>query len=135
MDDCIFCKIVNKEVPSYGVYEDENNIAFLDIRQSAPGHVMVIPKRHGKTILDFSGEELGEWMNAVKKVTKKIQKAVDCDWMTIGINHEEKSGVPHLHIHLVPRWEGDGGGIIQTIVSNPPKESKEKIAEKIRSAN
>lgn len=132
MSDCIFCKIANKEAPSYGVYEDENNIAFLDIRQSAPGHVMVIPKRHGKTIFDFSENELGKWMSAVQKVAKKVKKAMDCDWMTMGINHEEKSGAPHLHIHLVPRWEGDGGGIIQTIVSNPPKDSKEEIAEKIR---
>lgn len=134
MEDCIFCKIVNKEVPSYGVYEDESNVAFLDIRQSAPGHVMVVPKKHGKTILDLNENELGKWMGAVQKVIKKIKKAMECSWMTIGINHEEKSGVPHLHIHLIPRWDNDNGGIIQSIVKNPPKDSLTSIADKIRKA-
>lgn len=132
MQDCIFCKIIKGEVPCYKVYEDENTLAFLDINQSAPGHTMVIPKKHGLTMLDYEDEELGNWIVAVKRVNKKILKAMKCNSMTLGINQFEIEGVPHLHIHLIPRWPGDGGGIIQATVNNPPKESLEKIAGKIR---
>lgn len=135
MEDCIFCKIAKGEAPSYGVYEDKDNVAFLDIRQSAPGHTMVIPKKHGGNIYDFNEHELGSWISAVQKVAKKVQNGIRADWLTMGINHMEKLGVPHLHMHIVPRWEDDGGGIIQTIVNNPSKESKEEIAERIKKAN
>ena len=73
-------------------------------------------------------------MAGVQKVAAKIEKALQPDSITIGINHKERRGVPHLHIHLIPRWENDKGGIIQSLVKNPPKESREVIAEKIRKA-
>lgn len=134
MKNCIFCKIFRNEAPSYKVYEDEETLAFLDIRQSAPGHTMVIPKKHGYSILDYSEKELGKLMSSVQKVAIKIEKALKTDWITIGINHEEKRGVPHLHVHLVPRWDDDKGGIIQSIVKNTPKEPLESIADKLRKA-
>lgn len=135
MNDCIFCKIVNKEVPSNVVYEDDQKLAFLEINPSAPGHTMVILKKHGRTMWDYDGNEIGELMKGIQKVSKKVKSGVGSDWLTIGINHEEKRGVPHLHIHIVPRWNNDGGGIIQSIVKNEPKEDRKTIAEKIASAN
>lgn len=135
MNDCIFCKIVNKEVPSSVVYEDDEKLAFLEIRPSAPGHVMVILKKHGRTMWDYSEQEVGEIMKGVWKVAKKVKSGMDADWLTIGINHEEKRGVPHLHVHIIPRWDNDGGGIIQSIVENEPKEERKIIADKISKAN
>src|SRR5258708_32342434 len=133
MDDtCIFCKIIAKQIPALVVYEDNDTISFMELTPSAPGHVMVILKRHGKSILDYNQEELGKLMISVQKVAKKIQNSLKTDSITIGINHLERRGVPHLHIHLIPRWEKDKGGIIQSVVKNPPKESREVIAEKIR---
>lgn len=132
--NCIFCKLVKGEAHSYKVYEDEACFGFLDIHQSAPGHTMVILKKHGYSILDHSEKELGELMAAVQKMAVKIKKAFKTDAITIGINHEEKRGVPHLHIHLVPRWDDDGGGIIQSVVKNPTSEPLESIADKIRKA-
>lgn len=134
MDSCIFCKLVKKEIPSLGVYEDDDTISFLELHPSAPGHAMVILKKHGNNILEYSQEELGTLMASVQKVVKKIEKALRPDSITIGINHKERRGVPHLHVHVIPRWEKDKGGIIQSVVKNPPKESREVIAEKIQKA-
>jgi len=134
MKDCLFCKLVNKEIPSLVVYEDNDTISFMELNPSAPGHVMVILKKHGNNILEYSQEELGTLMGSVQKVVKKIEKALNPDSITIGINHKERRGVPHLHVHLIPRWENDKGGVIQSIVNNPPKESREAIVEKIRRA-
>jgi histidine triad (HIT) family protein len=134
VNDCIFCRIINKEVPSYPVYEDGDSIAFLDINQSAPGHTCVILKKHGLSILDYTEQELGLLMTRVQTVSDKIKSVLKCDWITIGINHLEKKGVPHLHIHLIPRWDTDGGGALQSIVKNPPKEDLATIAEKLRTA-
>lgn len=132
MKDCIFCKLVRKEIPSLSVYEDEDTIAFMELNPSAPGHVMVILKKHGNNILEYSQEELGILMGSVQKVAAKLENALEPDSLTIGINHKERRGVPHLHVHLIPRWENDKGGIIQSLVKNKPKESREVIAEKIK---
>lgn len=134
MTDCIFCQIVKGESPSYKVYEDINTYAFLDIHQSSPGHTMVIPKKHGYSILEYTKEDLGMVMATVQKVAGKIKKVFKTDAITIGINHEEKRGVPHLHVHLIPRWDNDGGEIIQSVVKNPPKEPLKSIADKLRKA-
>lgn len=134
MENCIFCKIVKGEAPSYKVYEDVDSLAFLDINQSSPGHTMVISKKHGYSILEYNEKELGKIMGVVQKIAEKIKKAYKTDAITIGINHEEKRGVPHLHVHLIPRWDDDGGGIIQSVVKNPPKESLSSIAERLRKA-
>ncbi len=135
MNDCIFCKLINRETPANIVYEDDEKMAFLELNQSAPGHVMVILKRHGKTMWDYDEKEISSLMVGVQKVAKKVKNGMKADWLTIGINHEEKRGVPHLHVHIVPRWNDDGGGIIQTIVQNPVAEDRKKIAEKISNAN
>lgn len=135
MSDCIFCKLVNKEAPANVVYEDDEKMAFLELNQSAPGHVMVILKKHGRTMWDYDENEIGQIMKGVQKVSKKVKNGMDADWLTIGINHEEKAGVPHLHVHIIPRWDNDGGGIIQTIVKNPINEERETVAERIRNAN
>lgn len=134
MENCIFCKLVKKEIPSLSVYEDDATIAFMELNPSAPGHVMVILKKHGNNILEYDQRELGLLMASVQKVARKIEAALQSDSITIGINHKERRGVPHLHVHLIPRWENDKGGIIQSVVKNPPKESREVIAEKIRKA-
>lgn len=133
--DCLFCKLVNKEIPAVVVYEDDDTISFMELNPSASGHVMVILKKHGNNILEYSHVELGTLMGSVQKVAKKIEKVLNPDSITIGINHKERRGVPHLHVHLIPRWENDKGGVIQSIVNNPSKESREAIADKIRKAS
>jgi len=135
MEDCLFCKIAQKKIPSEVVYEDENSLAFLDINPHAPGHTMVIPKRHAETLFELKEEDLGGLMAAVKKVAQALKKSLISDGFTIGINHGKASGqaVEHLHIHILPRFLGDGGSSIHGVVMNPPKESLSDIGARIRS--
>ena len=71
-------------------------------------------------------------MGTVQTVSEKIEKALKTDSITIGINHKERKGVPHLHIHLIPRWDDDRGHVIQGVVTHKKQEDREVIAEKIR---
>lgn len=134
--DCLFCKIARKEFGSAVVYEDGDVLAFLDIHPRAPGHTMVIAKTHSETLLDVPDEAIAPLFKGVKTVTAMLQKALKPDGFTIGINHGKVSGqvIDHLHVHIIPRFKEDGGGSIHSVVSNPPSETLEEIAAKIRSA-
>lgn len=133
--DCLFCKFVNKELGvAYPLYEDDQALAFLDIHPRAPGHAMVIPKAHRGNILDLKPEEVGPLFRAVQKVTAIVKSALAPEGFTIGINHGKVSGqaVDHLHVHIIPRFSGDGGGSIHSVVGNEPKEDIGIIAGRIR---
>lgn len=137
MNDCLFCKIANKEIPAQIVYEDDMAVGVLDVNPRAPGHTMVIPKVHGETILDVPAGTGGPLFEAVKKVTALLKETLHPDGFTIGINHGKASGqaVDHLHVHVIPRWYGDGGGSVHAVVNNPPQESLDTIKEKILKAS
>lgn len=132
MEDCIFCKIAQKKVPALVLLEKGETLGFLELTPSAPGHSMVIHKKHGVSLLDYSQEELGEIMVSVQMLARTIKKALDCESITIGINHLEPKGIPHLHVHLIPRWSDDHGVVMQGIVKNQSTMSREEIAEKIK---
>lgn len=123
--DCIFCKIINKEIPAEIIYEDADAVAFLDIHPKAPGHTMILPKGHAENILDLPEEKIEAVFKAVKKVTAMLNKSLAPDGFTIGINHGKVSGqtVEHLHIHIIPRWYNDNGGSVNDVVNNPPKQN------------
>lgn len=131
---CIFCKVIRKEIPAYIVYEDEMALGFLDIHPRAPGHVMVIPKYHAATISELPGDLVDPVFQAVRKVAKRLEEVLGADGMTIGVNQGPISGqtVPHLHVHLMPRFADDGGGSIHSVVDNAPKESLETLQDKIK---
>lgn len=134
MDDCLFCSIVSGETPSYTVYEDDRTKAFLDIFPSTPGHVVAILKKHGWDIADYTPEELGVLMATVQKVRTALQVVYQTDVFTIGINHKEPRGVHHLHIHVLPRFSDDGGGVIQSVVEKEGKDPLTEVAQKITKA-
>lgn len=119
MNGCIFCKLVANDIPSYTVYEDADTRSFLDIFGATDGHAMVILKKHGATIHDYTNDELGVLLSAAKKVAAAIEKTYGTQILSIGINHGEPQGVKHLHIHIMPRFEGDGGGIMQSLPGKP----------------
>lgn len=133
MTNCLFCKIAQKQIPAEIVYEDDKTLAFLDIRPKAPGHTMVIPKIHAENIIDLPESEVEPLFRSVKLVTEKINRALTPRGFTIGINHGKVSGqaIDHIHVHIIPRFEADGGTSIHGVVDNPPKESAEEIARKI----
>lgn len=110
MDGCIFCKIVRGEIPSYKVYEDEEVLAFLDIRPVNAGHTLVIPKTHSHSIFDISESDWLLVSRAVRKLSIAIEKGVNADGVNIAMNNREHAGqiVHHPHVHIIPRFKGDG---------------------------
>lgn len=107
--DCIFCKIVKGEIPSFKVYEDEYTLVFMDISRDVDGHMVVIPKKHFKNILDCDSDTLNHLMNTVKKVCKYCVDECGYEGVNILNNNEECAGqsVPHFHIHIIPRKNND----------------------------
>ena len=133
MDDCLFCRIAAKKIPAKVIYEDGHVVAFLDVMPRTTGHTLVIPKVHAPNILELADGEVSPLFAAVKHVTGMLTRSLRPDGVTIGINQGRASGqeVDHLHVHLMPRWHGDGGGAIQSIVNAKPKESVDEVAKKI----
>lgn len=132
MNTCLFCRIIRNEIPSYTVFEDDETRAFLDIMPCVPGHTMVILKKHGETILDYTKEELGTLWESTQKVTRALEKSFKTSVFTIGINHGEEAGVHHLHVHIIPRFPDDQGGVIQSVVRKEGKEELTEICERIK---
>ena len=131
--DCLFCKIANKEVVADVVYENDGAVGVLDIHPVAPGHTMILPKVHAENILDLPKDKVELVFIAVQEMTQKLQDIFSPDGFTIGINHGKVSGqaVDHLHIHIIPRFKGDGGKSIHSVVDNSP-ESLADIKEKFK---
>ena len=137
MSECLFCKIIKKEIPASIFYEDESNIAFLDVDPHALGHTMVISKTHSKNILDLEDSRLCSLFGAVKKVVKMLDVSLVPEGFTIGINQGEAAGqvIEHLHVHVMPRHKNDNGGSIQSIVSSKQGENIEEIKDIIINKN
>ncbi len=131
MVDCVFCKIVTGEIPSYKVYEDEGVFAFLDIKPHAKGHTVLIPKKHGVSAFDFEDDVLREVIVGVKRVLERVKEVLQPDGFNVGWNDGTAAGqvVPHLHVHVMPRWNGDGGGSMHSIIKNPGEMSVDEIAK------
>lgn len=130
MTDCIFCKIIEGEIPSYKVYEDENTIAFLDANPTSKGHTLVVPKKHVETIDQAS--EMSYMWNILVKVSQAVEEAFDPEGLNISQNNGEVAGqeVMHMHFHVTPRYTGDE---IEVNYNREELENGEKIAEKISS--
>ncbi|MDP2695633.1 MAG: HIT family protein [bacterium] len=135
--DCLFCKIAKKEIPAEIIYEDDNTVAFLDIQPIAPGHAMVIPKDHAENVLDLPDEKVGPVFLTIKTITAILNTALRPSGFTVGINHGKAAGqaIDHLHVHVIPRFAGDGGKSMHSIVKNPPQESIKEIANKLKKIN
>lgn len=131
---CLFCDIIKKEKGAKIVYENDAVVAVLDVMPIAPGHTLVLPKKHVETILELSDEALGAVFGATREVTELLKRALEPDGFTIGINHGKASGqaIEHLHIHIIPRWRDDGGGSLHSVMPKKTQdESIDEIYEKI----
>lgn len=109
MENCLFCKIVKGEIPSYKIYEDEYTYAFLDIANDGEGHTLVIPKKHADSISDVSREDLTHVINTVQKVSNHYIENCGFDGVNVFNNCNESAGqvIMHLHFHILPRKNGD----------------------------
>ena len=128
MNECVFCKIVKREVPSDIIYEDDEVLAFLDIKPVNFGHTLVIPKKHYEKMENTPDDTLSVVFANAKKLMETVKEAISADFVALSVIGID---VPHFHIHLIPRYFNDNMPIFW-----PRKEykngEKEKIAEKIK---
>lgn len=110
MTDCIFCGIANGRIPGKVVYEDADICVFLDIAHDVDGHMLAVPKKHVKSLLDCDGETLARLMQAVKKVADHCVRQCGYEGVNLLNASGESAGqsVAHFHIHIIPRKAGDG---------------------------
>lgn len=110
MSDCIFCKIIKGEIPSYTIYEDEIVKVFLDVNPVANGHMLIIPKKHYENVFDIDPSIISHSTNLIReKLYPMIKEKLNCDGLTIAQNNGFGQEVKHYHIHLIPRFENDNG--------------------------
>jgi histidine triad (HIT) family protein len=132
-DDCVFCKIVAKQIPATLVHEDEHTLAFMDIGQVNPGHVLVAVKAHAENIFALDDTQAAAVFTAAARVARAIRDAFAPAGLSVYQANGKAAGqsVFHLHVHLVPRHEGDAMELTWP-VKNPPREKLAQYAEKIR---
>ena len=133
MSDCIFCKIVAGEIPAHKVYEDDQTLAFMDIGQVNPGHVIVALKPHAATLFDISQEQAGAVFRTVHKVAAAVRSAFSPEGLTV-LQANCKAGwqtIPHFHLHVLPR-HGDDGVVLTWPAKNPPQAELAALAARIR---
>lgn len=109
-EDCIFCKIANKQIPSEFVYDDDNFFAIRDINPIVEGHTLLITKKHFPAVLDIPNTMGNEMQEAIKKISLDLIKEHQAKGINVFTNINEVAGqlVPHAHIHIIPRKKGDG---------------------------
>ena len=110
--DCIFCKIINGEIPSYTIYEDDYVKAFLDVNPVSDGHTLIIPKKHFENIFDMDSETLTHIEIASQKVAKILKEKLNIQGITRMQNNGLGQDVKHYHMHLIPRRENDKISIV-----------------------
>lgn len=131
--NCIFCKIINGEIPCYKVYEDDKVLAFLDISQASKGHTLIVPKTHFANMLECDEETVAYMYKIANKLGNQIVNSLGAKGMNILTNINEVAGqtVKHFHIHLLPRYNDEDGVKIDFISSNPSKEDLESVLKLI----
>ena len=127
----IFEKIRDEEIPARIIHETETTLAFLDAHPLARGHTLVVPKEPYEHLQDLPANLSADLFETVHEITPAIEEAVDADGTTIGINNGEASGqeVPHVHVHIIPRFEGDDSGPIHAIALDSPDLSVAELDE------
>lgn len=104
--NCIFCKIIDGEIPSCRVYEDDLCVAFLDLAPFEEGHTLVVPRFHAATLLDMPDDLLAKILPSVRNVAKLLREKLPCDGFNVMQNNGKcaTQTVPHVHFHVIPRW-------------------------------
>ncbi|MDB4984794.1 MAG: putative Histidine triad protein [Patescibacteria group bacterium] len=129
MNDCIFCKIISKEIPAHIVYEDDLTIAFLDRNPVQKGHLMVIPKNHTDEFQDMPPQDYEAVWNTVKKISSHLKRVFASP--KIGV-HVEGFGVAHTHIHLIPIYTGFQDFVPKPESERPTDQELTDILEKVK---
>ena len=131
---CIFCDILDKTRDAHIVYEDESHIAFLDKYPIDDGHTLVIPKKHYERITDMDSNDVGEIFSIVPKIAKAVLSGAGADAFSLAQNNGKaaKQIIPHVHIHIIPRYNNKG--TVWTKRQIPTDDVLSELAKKIKSA-
>jgi histidine triad (HIT) family protein len=107
--NCVFCKVINDELPSYKIFEDEQTVAFLDINPINPGHLLVIPKIHAERLSKLDEQSALALFKTVKKIEETVSEMPECNGTNLIQNNGKSAGqlINHVHFHVVPRTKGD----------------------------
>ena len=132
---CIFCEIVDRKSPASIVLDDERTLAFIDLRQANPGHVLVVPKMHINDVRDLDADMGSALMQSVSRVTRAVAQAFPNNGISLwhSIGEAAFQEVPHLHIHVHPRLDNDGIlRVYESLPENVDFPTREKYAELVR---
>lgn len=131
-ENCIFCKIANGEIPSKTLYEDESFRVILDLGPATKGHALILPKEHAENLYELPEETAADAIRLAKKMALTMREKLKCDGMNLVQNNGETAGqtVMHFHLHLIPRYQGDGQRI-GWIPSKPSQEELEAVRKEI----
>lgn len=134
MSDCIFCKIAAGEIEAEVLFENDYAVAFLDANPLVDGHTVVIPKQHFGRFSDLTEETATGLFAVVREVNDAILSGLGADGSNIGLNDGEAAGqaIPHTHVHIIPRYAGDGGGSLHSIVKGNAEAKLGEIAKTLK---
>ena len=131
-DECLFCRIVSGEVPATVVYEDQNSVAFLDIRPLFAGHTLLVPRDHVETLGELPEKLVGPYFETVQLLSRVVEQAMEAEGTFVAMNNRVSQSVPHLHVHVVPRRKKDGlKGFFWPRTKYKDNEEMETVREKI----
>lgn len=131
-DDCIFCRIANGEIPSATLYEDETFRVILDLGPATRGHALILPKEHAANLYELPDDTAAATMRLAKKMAVTMREKLCCDGLNLIQNNGEAAGqtVSHFHLHLIPRYKGDGQNI-NWIPTKPAQDELEAVRKEI----
>ena len=126
-DDCIFCKLANGDIPTNSIYEDDKFNVILDNGPATKGHALILPKDHADNLFELPEETAADAMKRARKLGKHIMDTLGADGLNIVQNNGPVAGqtVMHFHLHIIPRYEGDG----QKILWAPTSPSAEELTQ------
>jgi histidine triad (HIT) family protein len=134
---CAFCQIVAGTAAAHIVFQDEVALAILDRRPLLPGHCLLLPRMHVATFVDLPGALIAPLFGATQLLARAVEAGQAADGSFVAINTRVSQRVPHLHIHVVPRWRTDGlfgRGLVWTRQPYPSEEAMEEVAGRLRAA-
>lgn len=132
MEDCIFCKIANGEIPTKTLYEDADFRVILDLGPATKGHALILPKEHAANLYELPDETAGKVLVLAKRMALTMREKLHCDGLNLVQNNGEVAGqtVSHFHLHLIPRYKGDGQQI-NWVPGKPTQEELEEVKREI----
>ena len=122
MNECIFCKIINGDIPSKKLYEDDKVIVIMDVNPKVDGHSLVIPKEHVTDFMEISDELLTHVYKVAREVSNSLMTKLNANALTLGVNYGDSQVVKHFHLHLLPNYEIEEASMTLDEVYNILKE-------------